>query len=185
MWKDLGDFLAEPWWAGVQGVVSVIGVAAVVVAVVDFIVRRRHGAPSAVAYGITDSGITENGWRAITITVRAMGPKVLYEPAWITSGFTAFALPELPPVMTSTSPEIAYVLRIPTQQLPSAYVGIAWVEPRRYRSFAGGSRMVLMQPRQISWWRAHYWTWWPRRTTGTWVLNRPGGKRSRLSLPTS
>lgn len=183
----LETFLAQPWWAGVQGILAILGVLAITVAVIDFIIRQSEAAPRAMAFKTNRSGVVENGHIDITITARPMGPHVLYEPEVRVWGYTERGLndlnDDLPAVLTASDDPIIINLRVPHEKLSDAWVGVCWVVPKRWVPHAAGSRIQLNLRSDYQRWELYRWYRWPRRISGRWVANREGRAGGPMHIP--
>jgi hypothetical protein len=167
-------WLEWPGWSGIGALVGVAALVAVVVAVVDFLLRQRDVAPRAVAFTIDNGGVVTNGWVDILVTARIMGPRVVYEPAARVWGAAYLDLPRVEAVLDARSERVEIPLRLKADAVDGMWVGLVWVDPRRRRSQAGGSRVHLMDHR-YEYWEPYRWQVWPRRSAGRW--KRPRGAR--------
>jgi hypothetical protein len=185
--SPIESFLSEPWWAGVQGLLAIVAISAIVLAVIDFLLRLNAAGPNAMTFSTRRSGVVVNGVAQITITVRPMGAHTLYEPEWRVWGFDVDIdeLPEMPPILRADDEPVSVTLRVPHEKVRNSWVGVAWVVPRRWSSRAGGSRIELKLGGEYEYWKVYWWYRWPRRAPGRWVRRKAGGERSPLHIPTS
>ncbi|UBQ02753.1 hypothetical protein [Curtobacterium sp. TXMA1] len=182
------NWWSEPWWAGVQGVCSVIGVLAITIAVADFLIRINHEPPTAMAFGLKREGEYVRDERhpyvTVTLTARPMGAHVLYEPEWRVWGTDAVTIPELPPVLDVRSDPASITLYLPHDvDLAKVHVGVLWVVPRRFGPYAAGARTTLDADAEYERWLIFRWRYWPRKTNGRWVTTKEAGKRSPMRGP--
>lgn len=177
------DWLSEPWWAGVQGVASVLGVAAIIVAVVDFLIRMNLEAPDAMSFNVRRSQPV-NGIVEVTVTARPMGPHVLYEPQWRIWGDDSVHTPPIdPPVLDVRDEPVEMTMRIHHARIESIKVGLVWVVPRRFSSHAAAARRGIAPTGDYERWVLYRWRYWPRKANGYWRKNREAQKRNPLFGP--
>ncbi|MFC9559913.1 hypothetical protein [Agromyces sp. NPDC056965] len=162
-------WLEQPWWAGVQGLLAVVGIVAIIVAVVDFILRHSESAPRAMSFTLDRSGVVENGVTKITVTVRPMGPHLLYEPEIRVWGYTAFDTPALPPVLSAHDDAVEIEMTVPKDKLAETWIGVVWVVPKRWAPHAAGSRIQVIPNPDYQSWMLYKWRFWPRLLSGRWV----------------
>lgn len=178
------DFLSEPWWVGVQGIAALIALTAVIIAVVDFMIRMDDAQPQAMSFTITRKADAE--YTEVTISARPMGAAVLYEPAWVIYGRKIPLGDNMPPVLTATDEPETLTIRVPSEELPSVWVGITWVETQGRgalsSSYARCSRVSLDATARYQRWVTYRWWRWPRKNVGRWVESKTT-KRSRLLMP--
>lgn len=185
---DVAKWLALPWWAGVQGIASVLGVIAIIVAVADFIIRSKEGSPDAISLHVARE--PSDGNTTITATFRVMGSHVMYEPEYVVWGLPMnVPLPELPPrIDVHAGMQEAAMFSVPDSiALDDVRVGVAWVIPQRRMGYAAVSRttvgLSLDYERWVRW-EWYQWPWWPRQAGGRWRPTRTlTSHRSRLYFP--
>lgn len=174
------SFLSQPWWAGVQGVLAFIGVAAIALAVIDFIVRANSAPPDAVAFRASRSPGVVNGHREVGFEIRPMGPIIMYEPELRIDGVERDLgpLPDVPPVFDARSNPIEVELNPTLEELRSGYLTLVWVTPSRRRSRAAGARIRLDGEGTHQRWIRYRWQLL-RKHPGRWVKSREISPRSR------
>ncbi len=182
------DWWSAPWWAGVQGVSSVIGVLAISIAVADFLIRMNHEPPTAMSFTVEREGERVRDDRRpfveITVTARPMGAHVLYEPQWRVWGLKNATIPELEPVLDVRSQPASITLLAPYgTDLAKIHVGVIWVVPRRFGPFAAGARTTLNREGVYERWRIFRWRYWPRDANGQWVTSKEASRRSPMYGP--
>lgn len=181
------NWWTEPWWAGVQGICSVLGLIAILIAVADFLVRINDAPFRAMSFGVTRVGERMRDQRApdveVTVTARPMGEHVLYEPRWVVWDNGMYDAPELPPVLDVRSDPVSITLHVKHEDLDTVKVGLAWVVPRRFGSFAAASRTTVSPGGIYERWEVYRWRLWPRKTVGRWVRGRDVSKRNPLNGP--
>jgi hypothetical protein len=183
--NDVLKWLSEPWWSGVQGVVSVIGILAIVIAAADFIIRLNADGPDAMSFEVEREGADLRGDREIvtvTVTARPMGDHVLYEPAWRVWG-KQMTPAELPPRLDVMSDPVSLVLYVHRDELKDVRVGMQWVVPRRYHPYAAAARCTVERGGVYERWRPYRWRRWPRHTNGRWVAGKDASPRNLLNRP--
>jgi hypothetical protein len=183
------NWLSEPWWAGVQGVASVIGVLAISIAVADFLIRMNHEAPRAMAFTVNREGEhprddDDSQFITVTVSARSMGAHVLYEPEWRVWGMGTYNLPEMPPILDVRSEKATLELYVQREDLAKVKVGVVWVVPLRFGPFAAGSRVSVGRNGVYERWEVYRWRYWPRKKTGRWIAGRDASKRNPINAPT-
>lgn len=163
------DWLEWPGWAGIGGIAAALALVAVAVAVIDFMLRQQGEAPRAVATTLKRSAGVTNGYVDITVDIRPMGPKILYEAEMRSWGMDYWSSPGVEPVLDSKSEPVSVDLHVRADALEDAWIGLAWVEPRRTRSQAGAARVNLGLGQAYEFWKPYAWPRWPRRVSGRWV----------------
>lgn len=175
------------WWAGVQGVTSILGALAISIAVADFMIRANRESPRAMAFSVSrERGWIRdqsNDWLDVTVRTRPMGEHVLYEPRWRVWGIEHIEIPDMPPVLDVRSDPETLELRVPRDLLPLVWIGVEWVVPRRYGSFAAAARVEVKQNGAYERWEIFRWWRWPRKEAGRWIRGRDISKRSPLQGP--
>ncbi|WP_146238523.1 hypothetical protein [Curtobacterium sp. MCPF17_003] len=101
----------------------------------------------------------------------------------VTSILGAFAIPGIPPVLDARSDPETLELRVPRDLLPSVWIGVEWVVPRRYGSFAAAARVEVKQNGAYERWEISRWWRWPRKEAGRWIRGRDISVRSPLRGP--
>ncbi|MFJ3029833.1 hypothetical protein ACIPEQ_13400 [Curtobacterium sp. NPDC087080] len=181
------DWWSAPWWAGVQGVASVVGITAIAIAVVDFLIRMNLEAPNAMSITVRRVGANLVDARAtveVTIIARPMGPHVLYEPEWRVWGDDSVTPPWIDsPVLDVRDEAVEMTMHVHRDRLKDIKVGIEWVVPRRFGSYKAASRRGIAAMSDYERWVVYRWRYWPRKTNGYWRKNREAKKRNPLFGP--
>lgn len=180
---SIEEFLSEGWWAGVQGVFAAVGLLAIVLAVIEFIVYQNDSSAHAIRFVIWRAPDVVDGTREVSVTVQVMGPKVLYQPKWklyTEPPSSWFESPPLPTTLSVHDEPITIEMTVPAEAVDTTRVAITWVNPKRWSSHAEGSRVELKRGGRMEHWRLYRWRRWPRKHAGRWV--DPGNLRPNHSL---
>lgn len=181
------DWWSAPWWAGVQGVASILGALAISIAVADFLIRMNHEAPRAMSFTVKREGEGIRDDRSpfitVTVTARPMGAHVLYEPEWRVWGIGVPRLPEMSPVLDVRSEPESITVHVPRDDLAKVKVGVAWVVPLRFGPFASASRVTVDRYGIYERWEVYRWRYWPRKANGRWIASRSPKKRNPINGP--
>lgn len=175
-----------PGWAGVQGIASILGLIAIVIAVVDFLLRVEEEAPQALAFHVdrqVDRDDVPDPVYRVIVQARVMGPRTLHEPRWRSWGGLPQTFLPMPSVIDARDGWQQCTVYVRQSDLASVQVGLVWVVPRRTASHAGASRVSLQKDGAGERWVVHRWRAWPRRTPGRWKPFLSDPDRKAMNVP--
>lgn len=180
VWYWIEQFLVDPKWGGVQGVVAILALIAAVIAAIDLIIRASRDNIQAMTFMTKKTRVNDR--TDLEISVRPMGTTKLIEAEWLTVGTVALEQDEFPSLMTVKDAPVSISLTVPTAELQDVYVAVTHLVPARFGSRKLAARLRLSDL-SYQWWEPYRWYWWPRSTHGRWKSNKTR-KRSLLHDPT-
>lgn len=179
-WYWFEHFLIDPKWAGIQGVVAVLALAAAVIAAIDIAVRANRDQINAMSFE-TRRHPERDGYIEFEVDARPMASTVLFEADWKVFGTRRYDADDFPPVMTASDAPVNITLSIPVDELQGVYVAVVHLVPARFGSKKLASR-IRLSDLEYQWWQPYLWYHWPRKSLGRWKSNR-ARKRSLLAGP--
>lgn len=176
------DFWSWPGWAGVQGIASLIGVAAVGTAVVDFLASQQARLPEVARLRIDQSrALEDHSQQKVRVTVRVTGPQPLYEARWQVWG-RDWTFPDLPPVITPGQSVEPIEFLVSRKDRSRVKIGVVYLVPRRWSPHVRGLRQAINSDITPEVYRNRWWPWWPHERAGRWITPRDRTRYQRRFL---